>query len=1283
MAQRKAPALDLPVEATNPIDFSITRLGKSPHFEIKPRQGFGLNEIPNEHYFNETVPYNFPEYEFASWKPLLDAESYLHQSSLPQEQTQWGRELFIPSFYALEPSQLFEAVPKASQLSGEAHSSTSLLRAPGKLNEFVRGNSKNVPFLPGGVKEPTRTPELDFVLDEKELDFSSITLKHIPPGFEFGFDFHAKDSRQTSESLVNLNQISQNSVKLSGSKPEIATGQYQISEDEQAISQAMFDSKPSAESSLVVKFHSVFKDDGEDLFGSSSEEEEEGEYDSDASSLDETEPTESPSGPPSESKQESATSSDSFKKEREGDALEEILETITEYQQNKPVPRKASKPKRIKQWGRQLDMNMENFHELVPNMAIQYPFELDTFQKEAIYHLERGESVFVAAHTSAGKTVVAEYAIALAKKHMTRTIYTSPIKALSNQKFRDFKNTFGEVGLITGDVQINPEASCLIVTTEILRSMLYKGADLLRDVEWVIFDEVHYVNDIERGVVWEEVIILLPARVNIILLSATVPNCLEFADWIGRTKQKKIFVVSTLKRPTPLEHYLCTNNELYKIVDKDRNFLDRGINDATNSLNESKKKSKAAQTGYRPPAGKGEKSYWNKIIHLLNKRQLTPVVIFAFSKKKCETLADSLPNMDLTSGAEKSEIHVFMQNSISKLKGPDQHLPQVLRIKDLLRRGIGVHHGGLLPIIKEMVEILFARGLCRVLFATETFAMGVNMPARTVVFQSIRKHDGQTFRDLLPGEYIQMSGRAGRRGLDAVGVVIINAWEDIPDVTGLHAMTLGSVGKLESQFRLTYNMILNLLRVQDFRVEDMMMRSFFEVDTQREAPEKLDLLSKATNALKDVEDIDCIFGTPDSILEFYQLHAHVKLLSNDLQQEIQRNKSALQVLSRGRVVQISLRGYRNSFGAIVGISSRASILASQANADPGQASNVKQFDLIVPSAVENLLQLQEGGLARFQIISVPLSAITNIFQIKLTFDALEVGNEVAMSKVVSELNRLREKHAVTPLAICTPKDFKINSLDFVEKYSNKQDKVLQMNRNQCSNCPKLNEHFVLIDKQQRLKHKINELQFSLSEENLYLMPEFQKRMVVLQRLNYVDQNKTVQLKGRVSRELNTVIDELIATELIFQNRLAELEPEEIVSVLSTMIFQEKFASDPVLTENLQNAWNGLVAMAQKLGEIQMECGLDTPAVEYSRKLNYHLMEVVYQWARGMPFAEICNLTDVLEGSIVRCIVRLEETCREFKSAARIIGNTSLQAKMDRASELIKRDIVFASSLYVV
>jgi antiviral helicase SKI2 len=212
------------------------------------------------------------------------------------------------------------------------------------------------------------------------------------------------------------------------------------------------------------------------------------------------------------------------------------------------------------EWAILLDTSkpVRDFRERIPDMAYEFPFELDTFQKLAILQLEQHNHIFVAAHTSAGKTVVAEYAIALSQKHMTRTIYTSPIKALSNQKYRDFKKEFKDVGLITGDFQINQTASCLIMTTEILRSMLYCGSDITRDLEYVIFDEVHYINDRERGHVWEQVLILLPAHVCVVLLSATVPNTIEFADWLGRTHRRKVYVITTYKRPVPLLHFLYT-----------------------------------------------------------------------------------------------------------------------------------------------------------------------------------------------------------------------------------------------------------------------------------------------------------------------------------------------------------------------------------------------------------------------------------------------------------------------------------------------------------------------------------------------------------------------------------------------------------------------------------------------------------------------------------------------------------------------------------------------------
>ncbi|GMT22252.1 hypothetical protein PFISCL1PPCAC_13549, partial [Pristionchus fissidentatus] len=241
-------------------------------------------------------------------------------------------------------------------------------------------------------------------------------------------------------------------------------------------------------------------------------------------------------------------------------------------------------------------VNLPEYAKIEERMAKKYPFPLDPFQQAAVVCMERGESVFVAAHTSAGKTVVAEYAIALCQQHKTRAIYTSPIKALSNQKYRDFKMIFDEVGLVTGDIQIAPESFCLIMTTEILRSMLYNGSEVIRELEWVVFDEVHYINDADRGHVWEEVLIMLPAHVGIIMLSATVPNCTEFADWVGRIKNRRLAVVSTPRRPVPLEHHLYTGQDgktkkdLFCLVKGDEEF---------NYLNY--KKAANAKAGIPPP----------------------------------------------------------------------------------------------------------------------------------------------------------------------------------------------------------------------------------------------------------------------------------------------------------------------------------------------------------------------------------------------------------------------------------------------------------------------------------------------------------------------------------------------------------------------------------------------------------------------------------------------------------------------------------------------------------
>lgn len=999
-------------------------------------------------------------------------------------------------------------------------------------------------------------------------------------------------------------------------------------------------------------------------------------------------------------------------------------------------------------------------------MAIQYPFELDVFQKEAVMHLERGESVFVAAHTSAGKTVVAEYAIALAAKHLTRAIYTSPIKTLSNQKFREFRKTFGEddVGIMTGDVSINPEASCLILTTEILRSMLYKGADLIRDIEWVIFDEVHYLNDPDRGVVWEEVIIMLPAHINIILLSATVPNTREFADWVGRTKKQKIYVISTHKRPVPLQHFLWCKNKLWKVLDQNKRFLTSGFKDARmdgekqyNTVSHKQGQMLAAGGGGGGRGGRGgkrggrrggragggfrnfrsgrggrgggrggqqqrNKNQWFAITNYLKTRELLPVAVFAFSKKRCEEAATSMIAMDLTTTQEKSEIHTFFDAAVSRLKGSDRRLPQVLRMKELLKRGVGVHHAGMLPILKEVVEMVFSRGLVKILFATETFAMGVNMPTRTVVFESTRKHDGVEFRDLLPGEYTQMAGRAGRRGLDSFGVVVIIARNDVvPEELGVRQMLLGKATRLESRFRLTYNMILSLFRQEDMKVEDMIKRSFSEFWQTKDAPEKKELLRKGAKKLAFIEkkSIDCVYHDDRAVEDYHDLASRLRDINTELAKEMMTSKKYTgKFLPPGRILLVSKNDIASTLAVVLKSGDPTAQLKANVDGHGGVSDrNLLTVLLLLPHSYSLPKRVQErmdrgevSGVKmgdRYMITVLRPRDIHHVVDIKITVDPTGIlidGYQRKIQPTVQELENLVASygHAQTQVEVSSSssplstidlyahelpildlaKSMSISNIELADELAIKDSISEALYNSEVHRCPNLSRHMKVMNKQAQLKYRVAQLKYALSDENVTLFADFNQRLTVLQELQYVDTDRTVHLKGRVACEINTC-DSLILTELIFENALVDLEPAEIVALLSTMIFHGKSQAEPVLTDRLQDALESLKKVAMSLGNLQLKCGLDIVPSEYVRdNVNIAMVQVVYEWAKGKPFNEICELTDVLEGSIVRCITRLDEACRDVRNAARVVGDSKLYQVMTTASEIIKRDIVFAASLYV-
>ena len=491
-------------------------------------------------------------------------------------------------------------------------------------------------------------------------------------------------------------------------------------------------------------------------------------------------------------------------------------------------------------------------HKAPAQPAKDYPFELDPFQQVSIASIQRNESVLVSAHTSAGKTVVAEYAIAHCLKNNQRVIYTSPIKALSNQKYREFSAEFGDVGLMTGDVTISPTATCLVMTTEILRSMLYRGSEIMREVAWVVFDEVHYLRDkcrywcaehaehdmltlAARGVVWEETIILLPDKVHYVFLSATIPNAMQFAEWITKTHSQPCHVVYTDFRPTPLQHYFfpAGADGIHLVVDEKGAFREENFQKAMASIAMEKGKgfgSASLQKGRRggkKQDGNKEPADIYKIVKMIMMKNYNPVIVFSFSKRECENLALSMSTLVFNDDSEKAMVDKVFMSAIESLSPEDQKLSQVQHMLPLLKRGIGIHHSGLLPILKETIEILFQEGLLKVLFATETFSIGLNMPAKTVVFTDVRKFDGIKTRLLTPSEFIQMSGRAGRRGLDERGIVIMMVNEKM-DPAQAKQVVCGEQDKLMSAFYLGYHMILNLLRVEGISPEFMLERCFHQ-----------------------------------------------------------------------------------------------------------------------------------------------------------------------------------------------------------------------------------------------------------------------------------------------------------------------------------------------------------------------------------------------------------------------------------------------------------------------
>ena len=531
----------------------------------------------------------------------------------------------------------------------------------------------------------------------------------------------------------------------------------------------------------------------------------------------------------------------------------------------------------------------------VQEFADGYGFEFDDYQREACAHVEAGSGVLVAAPTGAGKTIVGEFAVFLALAEGRKCFYTTPIKALSNQKYADLvrRHGAGSVGLLTGDSSINSEAPIVVMTTEVLRNMIYAGSATLRNLGYVVMDEVHYLADRFRGAVWEEVIIGLAESVQVVALSATVSNAEEFGEWLGAVRGEMAVVVSE-RRPVPLFQHVMVGSTIFDLFAGEAPTASQAPKGAESEVNPAlvkvaREESRFVRDDSRRPRGKGGRGKRSvgygsgaygggahnsrlepagrrprslqapsrgEMIERLDEQGLLPAIVFIFSRVGCDGAVRQLlaSGVRLTTAAAQAEIGAILDRHISGLSPADLRALDYERFAEALVRGVAAHHAGMLPAFKECVEEAFVRGLIKVVFATETLALGINMPARSVVLEKLVKYNGETHADITPGEYTQLTGRAGRRGIDIEGHAVV-LWQPGLDPRAVAGLASRRTYPLRSSFAPTYNMAVNMVgSVGRERARALLEQSFAQFQSDRSVVGVARTLAKNTQAIQGYLD---------------------------------------------------------------------------------------------------------------------------------------------------------------------------------------------------------------------------------------------------------------------------------------------------------------------------------------------------------------------------------------------------------------------------------------------
>ncbi len=878
-------------------------------------------------------------------------------------------------------------------------------------------------------------------------------------------------------------------------------------------------------------------------------------------------------------------------------------------------------------------------HPVFDAFTGQYDFALDDFQRRACHVVEEGRGVLVAAPTGSGKTVVGEFAVHLALETGRKCFYTTPIKALSNQKYHDLVARYGadRVGLLTGDITVNGEAPVVVMTTEVLRNMLYAGSGTLAGLGYVVMDEVHYLADRSRGAVWEEVIIHLPESVSLISLSATVSNAEEFGEWLETVRGDTDTLVEE-RRPVPLYQHVLVGKRMMDLfatsdVDASAGFVKEGapVNGellriarddfaSTRLRDRRTPKSKGPQgRGRGRPVGNGRRVWIPSRVDVLDQLDaagLLPAIVFIFSRVGCDAAVQQClrSGLRLTSPDERDEIREYVEEACADLPDEDRQVLGYHDFLDGLSRGVAAHHAGMLPAFKQCVEQLFVRGLVKAVFATETLALGINMPARTVVLEKLSKWNGETHADITPGEYTQLTGRAGRRGLDVEGHAVV-LWQQGMNPSEVAGLASTRTYPLRSSFRPSYNMAVNLVhQVGRARARELLEMSFAQFQADKAVVGLARQLTKSQDALRGyAESAACDRG---DFMEYAALRQRISELEKNAARARKADRRdevlhSLARLHRGDVIEVP-SGKFAGFAVVLDPGSSADGPRPHVLTAEKQARRLSVLDFPTPVTATTRLRLPRGFNPRNPQMRRDLASSLRAATHNLTPPPPTREREPAWDDPAVE--RLRSELRAHP----------------------------------CHDCPDREDHARWAERWFKLDRDAKTLERRVEQRTNTVARQFDRVCEVLLTLGYLADDDVTDL-GRPLRRIYSELD-LVVAEALRTGVLDRLGPSGLAAALSTLVYEARRPEDVVSARvpggDTRRAIDGLELLWRELAEIERQHRLD-----FLRRPDSGLAWAAYRWCEGDDLAEVLDESDLTAGDFVRWVKQLVDLCGQVADAA--------------------------------